>query len=183
MVAKGSRDFKFCFVTLFKGNVSSENYLMFESNFYVKHSFKSDCRWRCNAAPGSMLHIWWDCPLLLPFWESIFTLYNNLAGSNVTASASLGLLSMLPGSISSLKKGLLKHFLTAVRTIIPRRWKSSIPPSREEWLVELNSLMRMESLMADDTGKTEVFIRTWSVWSMFQEGQSATSWLATGSLD
>lgn len=32
----------------------------------------SDFCWRCNAAAGTMLHIWWDCPLLLPLWENIF---------------------------------------------------------------------------------------------------------------
>lgn len=51
---------------------------------------KSDCCWRYNAAPGTMLHIWWDCPMLLPFWENIITLYNRLTGSNVPASLSLG---------------------------------------------------------------------------------------------
>lgn len=64
----------------------------------------SDSCWRCNAAPGTMLHIWWDCPTLLTFWESIFSLYNKLTGSEVPASPSSGLLSILPGSISSLKK-------------------------------------------------------------------------------
>lgn len=125
----------------------------------------SDCCWRSNEAPGTMLHVLWDCPMLLPFWGNIFALYNSLTGSNVPVSPSSGLLSTLPGPISSLKKGLLKHFLTAARTVIPRHWKSSIPPSLEEWTVELNLRMRMENLMADDTGRTDVFIRTWSIWS------------------
>lgn len=143
----------------------------------------SDCCWRCNAAPGTMLHIWWDCPPLLAFWNSIYALYNNLTGSNISVSPTSGLLTMLPGPISALKKGLLKHFLTAARTIIPRHWKSTTLPSRAEWLAELNSLMRMENLMAEDKGTTESFFRTWSVWSIYQDSQAFAAWLATGSLD
>lgn len=143
----------------------------------------SDSCWRCNAAAGTMLHIWWDCPLILPFWENIFSLYNSLTGSDVSASPSSGLLSMLSGPISGLKKGLLKHFLIAARTVIPRHWKSATPPSLTEWASELNYLMRMENLLADDRGMTDAFVRTWTVWSVFQSGPTFAHWSVTGSLD
>lgn len=143
----------------------------------------SDCCWRCNAAPGTMLHVWWECPLLLVFWESVYALYNHVTGSRLTVSPASGLLNILPGPLSTLKKGLLKHFLTAARTVIPRHWKSTTPPSRAEWLAELNNLMRMENLMAEDAGTIESFITSWSAWSLFQDSQSLTVWLATGSLN
>lgn len=82
-----------------------------------------------------------------------------------------------------LKKGLLKHFLTATRTIIPRHWKSSTPPSREEWASEMSLIKRMENLIADDSGRIAGFIQTWAVWCTFQEGPNFASWLATGILE
>lgn len=42
------------------------------------YSTTSDSCWQCNLAPGTMLHICWDCTLLLPFWESVFSLHNSL---------------------------------------------------------------------------------------------------------
>lgn len=40
--------------------------------------------WRCENAPGIMLHIWWDCSLIYPLWEKVFTLYNTLTGSDIS---------------------------------------------------------------------------------------------------
>lgn len=34
--------------------------------------------WRCNADPGSLLHIWWDCPLIQHFWREIHRLTTNI---------------------------------------------------------------------------------------------------------
>lgn len=32
-----------------------------------------DICWRCNNAPGSYFHIWWACPEVSSFWQSVFT--------------------------------------------------------------------------------------------------------------
>lgn len=44
------------------------------------------------------------------------------------------LLSILPGTSSKMKKGMLRYHLTAVKAIIPHRWKSASPPTIDDWL-------------------------------------------------
>lgn len=31
----------------------------------------SDCCWRCKAEMGSLIHIWWECPVLSEFWNRV----------------------------------------------------------------------------------------------------------------
>lgn len=36
------------------------------------HLDTPDTCWRSGDGIGAMLHIWWDCPLLLNFWKDVF---------------------------------------------------------------------------------------------------------------
>ncbi|XP_069837976.1 uncharacterized protein [Dendropsophus ebraccatus] len=81
----------------------------------------TDTCWRCESATGSMLHIWWDCPLLRPFWDAVFAIYKEVTDKDVTPSPGLALLSLVPGPASAAKKGLLRHFMTAAR-LQKSRW-------------------------------------------------------------
>lgn len=29
--------------------------------------------WRCKKEEGSMIHVWWECPLIRPFWQEVHT--------------------------------------------------------------------------------------------------------------
>lgn len=40
----------------------------------------SDICWRCHYAKGSLLHIWWECPQILDFWDKIIQLYTTVTG-------------------------------------------------------------------------------------------------------
>lgn len=43
----------------------------------IPTSHSPKCWRNCNA-DGSTLHIWWDCPHIVPFWRSISNLLNDL---------------------------------------------------------------------------------------------------------
>lgn len=32
---------------------------------------KDNHYWRCSQDAGSFLHIWWNCRVIMPFWEMI----------------------------------------------------------------------------------------------------------------
>lgn len=75
-----------------------------------------------DLAKGSLLHIWWECPPVYDFWDVIFQLYTRVTGVSVSNMPQVTLLYILPGSFKYIKKGLLRHWLTAARTIIPHHW-------------------------------------------------------------
>lgn len=137
--------------------------------------------WCCGLAQGTMLHIWWDFPVLCPFWDSIFSLYNSLTGSYIPTSPSLGLLSMLPGSISSLKKEAPHTFPNGSSNFYSETLEVLWPTLRE-WVSELDHLRRMEKLMVDNSGRSSTCMRTWSVCVLFEDHPAFAQWLASGTL-
>lgn len=34
--------------------------------------------WRCMSNSGTLLHVWWDCPVLQPFWKEIHSLISQI---------------------------------------------------------------------------------------------------------
>lgn len=40
-------------------------------------STSSSC-WRCNAATGTYLHVWWECERIRLFWKQVFQLYDKV---------------------------------------------------------------------------------------------------------
>lgn len=115
-----------------------------------------------------MTHIWWDCFSIQEFWQLIFELYCKLVATSTQSSPEVALLSMIPGPFRSIKKYILRHFLTAARIVIPRHWKSTTVPSLGEWTIELDSKRDLKKILAWELGKEEQFSLNRTAWSMFR---------------
>lgn len=100
--------------------------------------------WRCLKAQGTKSHIWYYCSKIQPFWQKIFESYSVMTGIDVYPDIQVAVLSMIPGSLKNIKKGLLKYFLTAARTIIARNWKSTNVPSMVDWEWEMVEMRALE---------------------------------------
>lgn len=90
-----------------------------------------DLCWRCQASTGTLLHIWRACPPIYKVWECVICLYN-LANDESILNSPECLFYL--NSYLELKKSLLGFFISAVRQVIPRYWKSFIIPSIPEWI-------------------------------------------------
>lgn len=132
-----------------------------------------DVCWRCQEAQGTMSHIWYYCSEVQPFWQKIFEIYRAMTGIELYPEIQVAVLSMIPGSVKNIKKGLLKYFLTAARTIIARKWKSTSMPLVEEWECEMAEMRALEERMVMEMGLKEQILRTWARWEEFR----ASSWL------
>lgn len=75
---------------------------------------------------------------------------------------------MIPGSVKSINKGVLKHFVTAARTNIVRKWKSNIEPSIGEWECELDDMRALEERMILETGLKKQVLASWQVWGEYR---------------
>lgn len=87
--------------------------------------------WRFTTSEGTMTHIWCGYPLLNKLWQQVLALYTALYTVIVPNDPKI-VLSILPGTIYGMKKGLLRFFLTVTRAIIPRHWKSTTSPSMRD---------------------------------------------------
>lgn len=137
----------------------------------------TDVCWRCLSSSGTMLHIWWACPPIWKLWQKVFDLYSRLMATSIKPTPEIALLSILPGPLKSIKKDVLRHFLAAVRTVIPRHWKTTDVPSLGEWVVEVDQIRDLERLLAEEVGKEEQFTATWTSWSMFRYSDEFSLWV------
>lgn len=122
-----------------------------------------DICWRCWAAKGKLSHIWYFCPGVQTFWNKIYKIYLAVTGINIQPDVLVSVLSMIPGSVKSIKKGILKHFLTAARTSIARKWKNRTAPSIDEWMCKMSEMRSLEERMMIEDGLKKQIMATWQI--------------------
>ena len=77
--------------------------------------------WRCNSDTGSLLHIWWTCPLIQPYWREVHRLISQITtfSSDFTPAQYLLHHTSLPKS--TYHKSLLLHLINAITQCLPIR--------------------------------------------------------------
>lgn len=78
----------------------------------------------------------------------MFQLSYLIMGKIWLKSLEVALLSLIPGSITCIKKEIFSFLLMAGRALIPRYWKSAEIPTIRRWVAEVNYTMCMEELVA-----------------------------------
>lgn len=93
--------------------------------------------WRYCRSIGSLLHIFWSCATLQPFWNNIFALISSIGQQQCPRSPEFALLLIGIESISLTSRVITYYILYVARLTITRNWKSITPPS----LVEVNMIV------------------------------------------
>lgn len=75
----------------------------------------SDRCWRGCGHRGTLLHIWWTCPIIKPFWEDIKEQIKTILGLEVPFSPEHFILHIPASSLRQYKKSVLPHLLNAAR--------------------------------------------------------------------
>lgn len=73
---------------------------------------------RCNAARGTLLHIWWECPLIQSFWMEIHRLVSQITTYTPAFSPAQYLLHHTPVPPSSYKKSLTLHLINVANLFL-----------------------------------------------------------------
>lgn len=123
-------------------------------------SVPSTC-WRCQQPNGLLLHIFWTCPRVHPFWDAIRRMVFRLTNISLADDPAQCLLHLNPMSRCRYKKSLLIHLLNAAKVCILQKWKCSDPPSIGQWIAVVNKINLMEQLTAAINHKEETFNKTW----------------------
>lgn len=116
----------------------------------------SDQCCRCGELKGTLLHLWWSCPIIKSFWLAIFKFRHLVIGKKWPETPEVALLSLILGSIKSIKKGRFRFLLMAIPTI----W---------EWVVEMNYTKWMEELVCTVNKNDLKFREVWTLWVEFLE--------------
>ena len=101
----------------------------------IKNSGDSRC-WQGCGERGILLHCWWGCKLVQPFWESFWWFLRKL-DTVLPKDPAIPLLGMNPEDVPICNKVTCSTMFIAVLFIIARNWKEPRCPSTEEWIKKM----------------------------------------------
>lgn len=91
--------------------------------------------WRGCGELGNHLHIFWSCPKLNGFWESIFQTISKVFGVIFPRNPQIAILGVIPETVESRNHVyLLQILLASAKKAITSNWLKKDPPVYGEWL-------------------------------------------------
>lgn len=120
--------------------------------------------WRECGARGSLLHILWACPVITPYWHSVFDLISGILAQVMDPCPELALLFLGIHNIPPDCRNIVGHVLLSAKLIITRYWKQSVSPTIAEVIQEVNKSCRYESLMPPTIIPLKSRLLTWDPW-------------------
>lgn len=120
--------------------------------------------WRSCGSVGTLLHIFWSCPLLRRFWDDIFIMISSLMNQPCPATPEFALLLLGIDAIPPKYRTLVCNILHAARLSIARHWKSLESPTLLEVNTIVSNIYLCERTLAWYIGSVPSFHRAWSPW-------------------
>ena len=125
----------------------------------IKNSGDSRC-WRGCGERGTLLHCWWDCRLVKPFWKSVWRFLRKL-DIELPEDPAIPLLGIYPKDAPTYKKDTCSTMFIAALFIIARSWKEPRCPSTEEWIQKMWYIYTMEYYSAIKNNEFMKFVGKW----------------------
>lgn len=96
------------------------------------YPFTPEHCWRGCGNRAMLHHLWWDCPVIRPFWVDIRSQIKDILGLDIPLSPVHFDLHIPPMPISQSKKSVLPYLLNAAKCLLTIYWKRAQVPGREE---------------------------------------------------
>jgi hypothetical protein len=95
--------------------------------------------WRGCGESGALLHCWWGCNLVHPFWRFLRKLEINL-----TEDPAIPLLGIYPKDAIPCHRGTCSTMFIVALFVVSRSWKQPRCPTTEEWIQKTWFIYMME---------------------------------------
>lgn len=121
--------------------------------------------WRCGQQEGSMLHVFWSCPVLQDISKQVSEMIFKLINIKLQNDPAAFPLHLAPLSTKWYKKSI--HLLNAAKACIPLVWKQTTAPSISLSFCQINKIQLMEETVAFANGIGEQCRKTSFYWTDF----------------
>lgn len=100
--------------------------------------------WRCHSDKGALLHIWWSCSQIRPFWLDVHSTIKQITDWDLHFEPATFL---LHHNNIKYKQSLTSQVLNATKTLIPRLWRLTETPGLSDWFHCIDQVGELEELV------------------------------------
>lgn len=123
---------------------------------------KSNLCWRNCKNVGDYSHIFWDCPILIPFWQGVIREIQNILKCNLTLDMVHCVIGVAPNECFKKEEvKMIQLLLLVAKKMITKHWLKVQPPTLQQWQEGLKRVYCMEKITAQLHLNTEHFIDIW----------------------
>lgn len=124
---------------------------------------RSDKCPRCRET-GDLIHMVWRCPKLVRYWSGILKIINTTFRVKLDLEPKTCVLGHIDedlGDVSTIIA--IARCLYQARKLIAKSWQSKTPPTPEEWVRIVNSLVWKEKTTYTRLGHYGKFVKIWNL--------------------
>uniref|UniRef100_A0A7N4P7Z2 RNA-directed DNA polymerase n=1 Tax=Sarcophilus harrisii TaxID=9305 RepID=A0A7N4P7Z2_SARHA len=120
-----------------------------------------DC-WRGCGKTGTLMHCWWSCERIQPFWRVVWNYAQKVIKLCIPFDPAVLLLGLYPKEIIKKGKGpVCARMFVAALFVVARNWKLNGCPSVGEWLNKLWYMKIMEYYCSVRNDQQDDFRKAW----------------------
>uniref|UniRef100_A0A8C5QNH5 Reverse transcriptase domain-containing protein n=1 Tax=Leptobrachium leishanense TaxID=445787 RepID=A0A8C5QNH5_9ANUR len=122
-----------------------------------------DC-WRGCGERGTQAHMWWSCPAISKYWDSVQTLLEQVFGTRVPKDPWTYLFANPVPDFTMHHNRLLSKILLAARKAVAESWRSPRLPPQRRLLQIMDHIQLMDELSAKVHHTMPAYRKVWDAW-------------------